>query len=98
MTRKVTVPKPVSEYIGTRALTRALIIKLLTRIHVDIASEYDRYRHLRVRGYEDSLYRYRFVIEENGIRHLFTFTIDDATSPDHLIVASIRHDVMGNTP
>lgn len=95
MSRRVIVPKTVSEYIGTRGLSRSIVIALFTRIHTDIPKDFQDFRSLRVRGHEDSLYRYRFVIVEGGRRHLFTFTIDDATSPEHLIIASIRHDVWG---
>jgi hypothetical protein len=89
--RKVTVPPPISQYIGGLSLSRALVVQILTRMHVELPNEYERFSRYRVKGHE-SWYRYRFVIRENNIRHLLTFAVDDSTSPDDLIVRAIRYD------
>lgn len=92
MNRTTVVPKPISETIRQFVLSREMVIRLLTRMHSDVPNDYLRFRHFRVK---ERYYRYRMVIgEANGLkRHLFTFVIDDTSSPDHLIVSEIGHYV-----
>jgi hypothetical protein len=91
VTRKIVVPQPISEAIGTFELPRPILVRLLARMHHDIWRDYERFKRFRLQG--DRLYRYRFVIEDEHAKHLFTFVIDDTTAQEHLIVADIRHDV-----
>lgn len=89
--RKVLVPKPVSEAIGALSLGRAVLVQLLTRVHLDISRTYDDRKMFRAKGAEDTHYRHSLVVKEAGVRHLFVLTIDDTTSQDNLIIDDIRH-------
>ena len=92
MNRKVAVPKLISKYIGQCKLPRSVVVILFTRIHNEIAASYNYYRNFRSHQDEGRSYIQPFSIKDGGIRHLFTLTIDDTTSGEHLIINSIRHD------
>ncbi len=92
MSRKIVIPKPISQYIGRLGLSRQILLKLLNHIHVDMPEHYNRFRQNRVLNNEDSQCTWRFVIKDGTIAHLFSFAIDDTTSPDHLIIVFLRHD------
>lgn len=90
MTRKIVVPAPISRHVRTLKLTRSVSVQLFTRIHNDVPESYAKARKNRTTGYEDSQYRDYFVVEDEGVKHLFS--IDDATSGELLILVSLRHD------
>lgn len=90
MLRKVMVPKPISAKIGGFGLSRPLSVRLLTRIHEDIANDYEKRKGMRS-AHDDRLYMQTMVLSDSSERHLFRFAIDDTTAPDHLIIADIAH-------
>lgn len=95
MDYKVKVPKPISEKIGSFGLHRNLMVRLVTAIHTDIPRDYEHSRQFRVQGKED-LYRYRKLLVDEKLKHLFRFVVDDTTAQGFLIIRSIRHDTRPN--
>jgi hypothetical protein len=89
--RKAIIPKPISESVGGFGLSRPVLVALLSHLHAKLPGDYPRFRHYRVRQHEDSQYRYRVVVKDEALRHLFLLAVDDATSPEHLIVTDIVH-------
>jgi hypothetical protein len=89
--RRVRVQPPISEYIGSRGLSRSMVIKIWACVHGEIAASYMERRRFRV-PQDDRLYWHQFVIQDDDdSRHLFVFFIDDTTSPDDLILAQVHH-------
>lgn len=91
MNRNVRVPKPISVRIGQFALSRTLLIRLGAAIHSDIKRDYEKFKKFRAR--DNRCFKYRIALPEADARHLFLLKIDDSTSPDDLIILSIRHYV-----
>jgi hypothetical protein len=89
--RSVRVPKPISVRIGQFGLSRTMFVRLGAAIHSDIKHDYERFRKFRAK--DNRCYKYRIALAEAGERHLFLLKIDDSTSPDDLIIMSIRHYV-----
>ena len=90
MPRQVAIPKPISVKIGRFNLSRAVLVRLLTRIRSEIAEKYEQRKSIRS-AHDERLYMHAMVVENVLERHLLRFAIDDSTSPEHLIIADIGH-------
>lgn len=82
MPRRMVVSPPVSRKIGQFHLPRELLIKLLIRIHGDLADEMEPFRTERVSS-DSRLFWFHLLLEHQTTLHAFSLAIDDATSPDH---------------
>jgi hypothetical protein len=89
--RKVIVPKAISMAIGSFAISRRLTVRVLTAVHSEIPAQYNTFRPHGSTG--TGYCRCRISVEENGQTHIFTFFVDDMTSPDHLLIVSVHHTV-----
>jgi len=85
--KKVLVPRAISEEVGRFDLQRSILIKLLTWIHSDIPFGN---RDSRLQN-DERLFSLRVMFHEAQSIHVFRDAVDDSTSPDHLIVADIKH-------
>ena len=90
MNRKIVVPKPVSTAIGSFGLPRELVNRLLSQLHNEVQRDYERFRHFRL--IDERMYRHRLLIRTDGGKHLFTFAIDDTTSPELLVIVGVVYD------
>jgi hypothetical protein len=86
------VPPEISRAIGGMGLPRGVLIELLTHIHGVLAIAYEFFRDKRDTDNRLCTYR-KILLDENGVKHRFTFILDDSTSPDHLIVANLHYAV-----
>jgi hypothetical protein len=83
----VKVYPEISRRIRSFGLRREVLIQLITSIHEDIPREYPKFQPFRT-GADG---RYRKLIEDGEILHLFKFWIDDSTAQGFLIVADVWH-------
>lgn len=91
MKRKVIVPPEISRVIGGMGLPRGILIDLLIFVHSAMATAYEFFREKRdAKAARFCQYR-KILLDENGVKHRFTFIIDDTTSPDHLLVVELQH-------
>ena len=92
MNRKALMPPDISRFIGSSGLSRAATNQLLSRIHVECPERHNVLKKFRA-SEDERFYWHTLVILDGGRRHLFTFSIDDVTSAEHLIIAGVSHDV-----
>jgi hypothetical protein len=96
MSYKVVVPKPISQKIGDFQLSRELTNRLLAAIHEDVPHDYEQSRRQRIPDFEWT-YKYRIVLTDEGLTHVFRFAVDDSTAQGHLILVSIHHETRGKS-
>lgn len=88
--RQTLVPPEISQLIGACGLTRQAIVRVLISLHDELPQHYGRFRHLRYPD-DERLFFFFVAVADDGGMHTFTFHIDDATSPAHLIVVDLEH-------
>jgi hypothetical protein len=69
-----------------------MVVRLLTDIHNNIPANYEKECPHRVKA-EPRHYWHQAAFRDGKRRHLFAFEVDDTTSPDNLILVSVRHAV-----
>ena len=94
MKRKVIVSAPISRAIRDFGLPREILLALLAKIHNEVSAKFEDTRHQRMD--DDRYYRHRMIVHDtdSSTEHLFVLVIDDSTSPDHLVIANIGHDIL----
>ncbi len=84
--RQPKIPKEISALLGSFSLSRTAIVVVLTRIHSEFGALYAQNRMNRVKGHEDRRYWHRMVVQDGDRLNVLAFVVDDATSPDDLII------------
>jgi hypothetical protein len=89
--RRTIVPPEITALIGACRLTRQGVVRLLSMLHGELPQQYGRFRNLR-HPEDERLFFYFVALFEEGVRHTFTFTVDDSTSAEHLLIADLEHE------
>lgn len=90
MPRKMVLFLPTSRKIGSLDLPRAILVRLLNRIHGDLAIEVEPYRTERA-SHDPRVFRFNLVLQHQSAIHAFSMLIDDSTSPDHFFLMDIHY-------
>ena len=86
--RRTVVPPEITRMIRDCRLTRNAAIRVLTGLHESLPQHHDSSpRHPE----DDRLCLFLDAIADGGQMHTFVFSVDDTTSPDHLIVVDLEH-------
>jgi hypothetical protein len=67
-----------------------MVVRILAAIHEKVPRDYPQCRQFRI-GKDERCYRYRIVLKDDQVSHLFRMAVDDTTAEGHLIVVDIRH-------
>ena len=87
------VSHQISRTIGLFGLSRATLLDMLAHVYEDIPRKYEAIKNVRMNDIRLFVHRY-VSTDESGVGHLFIFGIDDTTSPDHLMLAQIKHKIV----
>jgi hypothetical protein len=88
--RRTLVPPEITRMIGDCHLSRQGAVRVFAGLHGELPQQYARFRRLRHPA-DDRLFFFFVAVGDEGLMHTFTFHIDDATSPEHLIVVDLEH-------
>ena len=89
--RRTTVPPEISRLIGQCGLTRNGIVRVISDLHTELPEHYPHYPSQR-HPEDDRLFYYFTTVADGSLLHEFTFSVDDSTSPDHLLVTDVEHE------
>jgi hypothetical protein len=87
---KAAVPAAISRAIQAFGIGREMVVRILAAIHEKVPRDYPQCRQFRI-GKDERYYRYRIVLKDDQVSHLFRMAVDDTTAEGHLIVVDIRH-------
>ncbi len=92
MALRAIVSKGVTRALGACGLSREGLIRVLARLHSDLASQPDRSE----RDLSDpDCFLYRIILNDGGRRHDLAFQVNDAQAPGFLFVEGLTHEAEG---
>ncbi len=89
--RRTVVPPEITRLIGKCRLTRNGAVRVFAGLHGELTERSARYRGLR-HPENDRLFFFFDAFADGDLMHTFTFHVDDASSPEHLIVQDFEHE------
>lgn len=90
--RRTVLPLDILRRIRDCRLSREGLVRLFAGLHGELTQRYERYSGLRHPD-DDRLFFFFDAFTDQRKMHTFTFHVDDCTSPEHLIIADLEHDV-----
>jgi hypothetical protein len=73
-------------------LSRNGAVRVYANLHGELGQRYTRYCGLRHPD-DDRLFFFFDAFADGDLMHTFTFHVDDTTSPDHLILTDLEHEL-----
>jgi hypothetical protein len=92
MAWRVLIAREVRGALGQRGLSREGLLQALVALHHHLPREVRRFRERRDPKDPDSFFLFRVGFPDGALWHRFTFWVDDATRPNHLLVENLAHE------
>ena len=89
--RRTSIPPEISRLIGQCGLSRSGVVRVVSDLHGELPEHYPHYQSQR-HPEDERLFYFFTAIADGNVLHEFTFTVDDTTSSEHLLVTDIEHE------
>lgn len=88
----VIVRAGISQAIGRCGLSRQGVVRILARVHIELAARANVLR-LHRDPIDPDFFLYHFHVWDSGAFHTFEFRVNDVTAPGFLFVVRLKHSV-----